>query len=148
MVKGMQGKAKKRRVQNEHEDGKKEMPEHLTVGTKTAFQRGYAYPYTRMEIDLETIYVCNKGSDYVKKDEVLVLRCKNGIWTAYDNVVKKTQKTHKKTLTCRQAVFRCLHTDITRAGWHVWEMNHATSTNGEGDEPDWKGALQAETRVP
>ena len=145
MVKGMEGKAKKRRVQKEHEDGKKEMPEHLTVGTKTAFQRGYAYPYTRMEIDSETIYVCDKGSDYAKKDEVLVLRCEDGIWTAYDSAVKKT---HKKRLTCRQPVFRCLHTDITRAGWHEWQMNYAASTNGEGVPPDWQGALQAETRVP
>ena len=121
------------------------MPEHLTIGTKTAFKKGYAFPYKKKEIASETVYVCNKGSDNAKKDEVLVLRCEDDIWTAYDSAVKKT---HKKRLTCRQPVFRCLHTDITRAGWHVWEMNHATSTNGEGDEPDWKGALQAETRVP
>ena len=121
------------------------MPEHLTIGTKTAFQKGYAFPYKKKKIASETIYVCNKGIDNLKKDEVWVLRCEDDIWTAYDNAIKKTPK---KTLMCRQPIFRCLHTDITWAGWHVWEMNHADSTNGEGDEPDWKGALQAETRVP
>ena len=131
-------------MQNEHEDGKKEMPEHLTIGTKTAFQKGYAFPYKKKKIASETVYVCDKGSDNAKKDEVLVLRCEDDIWTAYDSAVRD----NGSTLECRQPVFRCLHTDITRAGWHQWQMNYAASTNGEGVQPNWQGALQAETRVP
>ena len=142
----VQMEVKKRRVQKEHADGGQEMPEHLTIGTKTAFQNGYAFPYEKKKIASETVYVCNKGSDNAKKDEVLVLRCEDDIWTAYDSAIKNTPK--KKTLMCRQPVFRCLHTDITRAGWHQWQMNYAASTNGEGVQPDWQGALKAETRVP
>ena len=51
-----------------------QMPEHLTIGTKTAFEKNYPFPYEKTQIGSETIYVCTKGSEWARKNEVLVLR--------------------------------------------------------------------------
>ena len=55
------------------------MPEHLTIGTTKAFARNYAYPYEKKQIGPETIYVCTKGSEWARTNEVLVLRCVTGL---------------------------------------------------------------------
>ena len=49
------------------------MPEHLTIGTKKAFENNYAFPYEKTQIGSETIYVCTKGSQWARTGEVLVL---------------------------------------------------------------------------
>ena len=120
------------------------MPERLTIGTKKAFEKNYAFPYEKKQIGSETIYVCNKGSDWARSNEVLVLRRENGTWTAFDGAVNADGL----TLQCRQAVFRCPATDITQPGWHKWQTNNAASPNDAGLAADWQGALWAETRVP
>ena len=51
------------------------MPEHLTIGTQKAFDNNYAFPYKKLQIGSETIYVCTKGSQRARAGEVLVLRC-------------------------------------------------------------------------
>ena len=116
----------------------------LTIGTTKAFQNKYSFPYEKRQIAGETIYICNKGSDWARSDEVLVLRCESGIWTAYDSAVNAAEL----KLYCRQPVFRCLETDITQPGWHKWQTNYAASPDGAGLAIDWQGALWAETRVP
>ena len=121
-----------------------QMPEHLTVGTKKAFQKNYAFPYQKKQIGSETIYVCTKGSEWARRDEVLVLRCDRGTWTAFDSAVSADGS----TLQCRQPVFRCLATDITQPGWHTWQTNYAASPNDAGLGVDWQGALWAKSRVP
>ena len=121
-----------------------QMPERLTIGTKKAFKNNYAFPYEKKQIGSETIYVCTKGSEWARPNEVLVLRCEREIWTAYDSDVIADGL----TLQCRQPVFRCLATDITQPGWHNWQTNHAASPNDAGLAVDWHGALWAETRVP
>ena len=83
--------------------GSEEMPEHLTIGTTRAFENNAAYPYERQQIGEETIYVCSKGSEKARADEILVLRLEEGIWTAYDSNVNSREE----TLICRQAVFQC-----------------------------------------
>ena len=88
------------------------MPEHLTIGTQKAFKRNYAFPYEKKQIASETVYVCTKGSEKARSDEVLVLRCEKETWTAYDSAVSADGS----TLQCRQPVFRCLDTDITQLG--------------------------------
>ena len=95
-------------------------------------------------IGSETIYVCTKGSEWARADEVLVLRCDKGIWTAFDSALNADGS----TLQCRQPVFRCLATDITQPGWYKWETNWAADRNGDGLTIDWQGGLWAETRVP
>ena len=120
------------------------MPEHLTIGTQKAFEKNYAFPYEKKQIASETVYVCTKGSEKARSDEVLVLRCEKETWTAYDSAVSADGS----TLQCRQPVFRCLATDITQPGWHKWETNYAANPNGAGLSVDWQGALWAETRVP
>ena len=131
-------------------------PEHLTIGTKNAFKNNKAFPYVRKKIGPETFYVCNKGSDWARTNEVLVLRCENGTWTAFDgcrqavDTALLTQDLDALTLLCRQAVFRCRAEDITKPGRHEWQTNYAADLNyfDEIGEADWRGALWAETRVP
>ena len=120
------------------------IPQHLTIGTRKAFEGGDPFPYTKTQINWETIYVCTKGSQWARTGEKLVLRCVNGTWTAFDSAVSADGS----TLHCRQPVFRCHATGITQPGWHEWETNYAASPNDAGLEVDWQGKLWAETRVP
>ena len=119
-------------------------PERLTIGTRNAFNNNYAFLYEKRKFGDETLYVCSKGSEWARADEVLVLRCERGTWTAYDSALTASGG----TLLRRQAVFRCFATDITQPGPYKWEINHAASlTNGSSAE-NWHGDLWAETRVP
>ena len=120
------------------------MPERLTIGTTKAFEKNYPFPYEKRQIASETIYVCTKGSEWARRNEVLVLRCERGTWTAFDSAVSADGL----TLQCRQPVFRCLATDITQPGLHNWQTNYAANPDNAGLEEDWQGALWAETRVP
>ena len=124
--------------------GGEQMPERFSIGTSKAFQNNYAFPYEKRQIGSEIIYVCSKGSEWARRNEVLVLRCVEGTWTAFDSEVSADGV----RLQCRQQVFRCLATDITQPGWHKWETNYAASPSASGLAPDWHGALWAETRVP
>ena len=116
------------------------MPSQFAIGTSKAFRNNYAFKYTRCEIDDEIVYICDKGSAWARENEVLVLRCDNGTWTAWDSSVDDNMD-----LRCRQPVFRC-DGDITDQGWHVWAMNHAATKDGEGTAVNWTGALWCETR--
>ena len=119
------------------------MPEHLTIGTKKAFKNGYAYPYELHQIASEPIYVCNKGSEWARPAEFLILRHSPGNWIAFDG----SRSADGSTFHCRQAVFRC-HEDITLPGWHERQTNYAANaSDSTGIPPDWQGALWAETRL-
>ena len=122
----------------------KDMPEHLTIGTKEEFEENCALTYKKRQIGSEIIYVCSEGSAWARADEFLVLRCEQNIWTAYDSAFNVLGS----TLQCRQPVYRCLDTDMTRAGWHKWQTNRAADATDDGTEPNWQGGLLAETRVP
>ena len=50
--------------------GGQQMPERLTIGTKKAFEKNYAFPYEKKHIGSETIYVCTKGSDRARSNEL------------------------------------------------------------------------------
>ena len=114
------------------------MPEHLIIGTKQAFADNYAFPYQKKQIGAEIIYVRAKGSQWARTGEVLVLRCENETWAAFDSAVS----TDGATLQRRQPVYGL------QRGWHKWETNYAASPNDAGLAVDWQGALWAETRVP
>ena len=62
------------------------MPEPLTMATKKAFEKNYPFPYEKKQIGSETIYVCTKGSEWARTNEVLVLRCETGTCTAFGAV--------------------------------------------------------------
>ena len=69
-----------------HDGGQQEVaevkwPERFTIGTKKAFEKNYPFPYVKKQIGSETIYVCTKGSEWARRNEVLVLRCQSGTWT-------------------------------------------------------------------
>ena len=118
--------------------------DRFTIGTRKAFANNYAYEYQRVQIGSEWIYVCNKGSEWARRNEILLLLPDGGVWTAFDGCLGSDGK----TFYCRQPVFRCLNEDITRAGDHVWQTNQAASQNGNGFPVRWDGELRAETRVP
>ena len=136
----MQIKAKKQSAESllPSEKQPEEWPESFSIGTETAYERGYAYPYKRQKIKEETVYVCDKGSDNAQHGEVLVLRREKEEWIAYDSLVSENE------LTCRQQVFRSRDADITKEGEHTWQMNKSRIT---GDEPIWFGALNCRTKV-
>ena len=71
-----------------------------------------------------------------------MLRCDDGAWAAYDGALIAGGL----TLNCRQAVFRCLETDPTQPGWHVWQTNWNARATEEQIVVDWQGQLRAETR--
>ena len=119
-----------------------DLPAHVTIGTEKAFQNNYAFPYKKENIGSDTIYVCNKGSEWARPGEVLFLQCENGTWTAFDGAVVGA------TVELRQPVFRCCGKNITRPGWYAWETNEAANWNNEGLPEVWQGELWAETRVP
>ena len=118
-----------------------EMPEHLII----EMLEHAAFLYERKEIGAETIYVCNKGSDWARSNEVLVLRCWHGTWTAFDGCLNADGS----TFLCRQPVYRCNGKDITKPGWYQWQTNvTADATNQAGLDVQWHGLLWAETRLP
>ena len=78
--------------------------ESLTIGTKKAFDNDYPLQYEKRQIAGETIYICNKGSDWSRRNEVLLLRCEEGTWIAYDGAISADLSIFQ----CRQQVFRCL----------------------------------------
>ena len=121
-----------------------EWPEKITIGTQKAFKRGEEYHYEKMYISDEDLYVCNRGSQWAREGEKLVLRrqdLENGstAWIAYDGAVING------VLYCRHAVFRCIDEDITLEGQHVWQTNWNADATIE-KEPDWDGTLTCETR--
>ena len=121
-----------------------QLPEHLAIGTLKAFEKNYAFTYEKQQINSEIIYVCDRGSKWARTNEVLVLRCQQGTWTAYDSDVNADGKTHQ----CRQAVFRCRDgADMAEPGWHCWEINDVASPNDTGVSVDWQTEVWAETRV-
>ena len=122
-----------------------QMPELVTIVMVNAYQK-CPFFYTKALIASETMYVCTKGSHRARANEVLVLRCVNGIWTAYDSAVSPDRSYRY----FRQPVFRCHATNVTQPGWHKWETNdfadHDAGPGGLGAH--WQGELWAETRVP
>ena len=119
------------------------MPQRFSIGTPKAFDNKEAYSYEKKQLESETIYVCDKSSRYARENEVLVLRRKNNIWTAFDCLLSGDGKIRHQ----RQPVFRSHDgDDITLQGWHKWQMNDAASVGNDGSEEEWGGLLRAETR--
>ena len=124
----------------------KQWPAKIMIGTKNAFDHDSFYTYQKMRIGDETVYVCDKGSEWNHNGEVLMLRCERSqdgteIWTAYDTCE------YQDMVKCRQPVFRCVGANITEAGWHVWQTNQKADQHNNGQSVQWKGKLWAETRV-
>ena len=119
------------------------MPQHFSIGTLKAFDNKKAYSYEKKQLESETIYVCDKGSRYARENEVLVLRRKNNIWTAFDCLLSGDGKIRHQ----RQPVFRSHDgDDITLQGSHNWQMNDAASAGNDDSEEEWGDFLSAETR--
>ena len=119
------------------------MPDHFTIGRRNAVRIKDAWSYKKLQLKSETIYVSDKGSRYARNNEVLVLRRVDDMWTAFDCVLTADGKIHQQ----RQAVFRSHEADITREGYHKWQMNDAASVdNNEGSEEVWRGTLRAITK--
>ena len=109
-----------------------DLPQSFCIGTKRAYARGYEYPYKKQKIDMETVYVCNKRSDSGRDNEFLVLRRESETWIAYNS--SRTGN----LLTCRNGTFRSKD-DVTKAGYHVWEINKYATKAQEVDDAVWRG---------
>ena len=114
--------------------------DRLTIETKNAFKNNYAYQFQRRA----WMYVCSKGSQWARPDEVLVSLPHDGVWIAFDASLRSDGRTYY----CCQPIFRCLNEDVTLPGDHVWQTNQAVSENGNGLAARWDGELWAQTRVP
>ena len=118
------------------------MPQHFSIGTWKAFANNDAYSYEKKHLEAETIYVCEKGSEWKCEGEKLVLRLEGDTWKAYDCAFSDDGKIQE----WRQAVFRCKGYDITKPGLYVWETNSNASPRNESSEEKWGGHLPAETK--
>ena len=105
--------------------------------------------YDLFTINGEAFYVCDKGSDYSRDGERLILRYDvfpdgSTSWTAYDGGLVQDGS----QFGCRQAVFRIQNEKKTYPGTYNWDMNvKANARNGGSDTPEWDGPLKAETKV-
>ena len=132
------------------EEDAQEWPHKITIGTKKAYDNQYFWLYERMTIDGEECYVGNKGSNYSRGNELLVLRrdCFHGdngmmiIWTAFD-----ASKNSDGSIQLRQAVFRAIDQHIHQPGWHQWQTNHQAQKYNNGQMENWKDKLVCETKV-
>ena len=116
-----------------------DQPAHISIGTRKAFERGYQYEYSRQKP--LGVYVCNKGSEWAREGEMLVLRHANDEWTAWDTAVVED------AFDCRQPVFKSTD-NILEPGWHEWQIKYnANISNEKGAAVDWQdNNWQVETR--
>ena len=134
------------------EEDAQEWPYKITIGTRRAYEKNYFWLYERMTVNGEQCYVADKGSDYSRGSELMVLRreCFRGddgemiIWTAYDAF-----RNPDRSVTLRQAVFRAINQHIQQPGWYQWQQNGqaAPHNNGQPDAWDEKFKLRCETKV-
>ena len=122
------------------EEQAKEMPEYFSIGTKRAYERGYEYPYRKQIINMQTVYVCNRRSESGRVNEFLLLVREPDAWVACD------AKRVGDKLTMRQRIFRS-RDDITKAGYHIWQINKSATQEQEFDDPVWGGSLMCLTQV-
>ena len=116
------------------EDESGSMPDQLFIGTQKDIHTSNAYVYTKQVIGSDTIYLCDKGSQYSRPGEILLLRKEDdGSWVAWDSDLTA----NKKTILCRQAVFRCWAPNVTKPGGYTWETNAAASNTNFGYICDW-----------
>ena len=116
------------------EDESEPMPYQLLIGTQNDLQNNNAYRYTKKVIGSVTIYLCNKGSEHSRPGEKLLLRKESdGSWIAWDSILSAT----RKTIHCRQAVFRCWAPNVTKPGRYTWETNVAASNTNDGYFVEW-----------
>ena len=116
------------------EDESESMPDQLFIGTQKDIHTNNAYVYTKQVIGSVTIHLCDKGSQYSRPGEILLLRKEDdGSWVAWDSDITA----NKKTLLCRQAVFRCWAPNVTKPGRYTWEANVAASNTNDGYFVEW-----------
>ena len=121
-------------------------PDRIAIGTQKRFDNNTPYIYNKVTINGEPMYVCERGSDWARGNELLILRLRttedgSTEWVAYDSSVDE----HRVIM--RQAVFRCNNDNILTEGPHVWQKNGAASKTGEAPIQEWEGRLWCETRV-
>ena len=69
------------------------MPYQLLIGTQKDIHTNNAYVYTKQVIGSVTIYLCDKGSQYSRPGEILLLRKEDdGSWVAWDSDLTANKK--------------------------------------------------------
>ena len=119
-----------------------DLPHHFFMGAihYTKQRLEVLYSLGSMHYTTETtevVYIGDKGSENSREGEVLVLRCYEGVWTAWDSSL------FGKEWNCRQSVFRLPKRNkqppvFPQPGQYVWEVN-ADASNLPGKPESWDG---------
>ena len=100
----------------------------FTIGTKNAFEKGYAYDYEESKKE-RGVYICKKGNEYCSANQKLVLRRENKWWIAWAANV-----TDPKEIIYGTPVFRTEADEITKPNCaHVWQWNLNKDAKGNDD---------------
>ena len=78
-----------------------------------------SFEFIKIENNLEIMYVCNRGSNWARTHEQMLLTLTQGSWIVYDSA----RLADNITIHCRQAVFHCDEENITERGWYMWRWN-------------------------
>ena len=128
-----------------------DLPHHFLMGSTTAFREDNASHYTKHCLEVlysttkhpekttEMVYIGDKGSENSREGEVLLLRCYQGVWTAWDSSLGPDGQ----KWNCRQAAFRLSETNEQSSvfpwpGQYVWELNSGAS-DLSGSPECWEG---------
>ena len=113
-------------------------PDFLEIGPVQ-----YGFTYRKVSLEHRFVYVCDRGSEYAKPTEVLVMTFDLDQWMAYDAEISTG------AVELRQPVFRST-ADVITPGRHVWQINFNAGTDQIiSSTPSWReGTWPFETRVP
>ena len=152
MIKGAMGSADVQPddgLDSFQEDGgehPKQLPERLIIQMPRELGNEYVFIKINDENSLEIIYESERGSNWARTSEGMVLTKTEGKWTVYDSAMLVDEM----TIFCRQAVF-VADGNITEEGWKTWRYNLGADGNqNNGDyREDWSSRhFWAETKVP
>ena len=143
--------------EEEKEDRKtlEDLPHDFLMVSTSAFGEGNASHYKKHCLEVkslsttEMVYIGDKGSEHSRVGEVLVLRCYQGVWTAWDSSLGP----NGQKWNCRQAAFRLSKRNeqssvFPRPGEYVWDVNSGASKI-DGSPDCWElDALTFEVREP
>ena len=120
-----------------------QLPAALSIGTRKAFDGGYAYHYRF--VDEINAYVCDRQTTANVPGEVMAIKIGYGMgvtwYVACEGVLLDGQR-----FAARQCVFRTTE-HFWESGKHEWQLNSLSSATN-GDNSNWSGAMDAFAEVP
>ena len=122
------------------EGSKRSDVKRIAIGTRKAYENHYEFNYIAEKYEGEDVYVCSKGSEWARKNEMLLLKREGNYWIAWDGV-----RAVGGGFCYRQPVFRT-QTHAIQAGTHTWETNQNATDAIDRITAHWFGSLVCQTR--